>query len=246
MTASVWTLATALIGIVTSRRPHKWPRSSTKCVMASSSATTNPSTRPRSWPSAEVTVARPPDLDLALGDSVVRHGDVRVVVDRHGVVANAEAAAGVVRMREHALDTDVPLRILVRHFAEPEVRVLLHKLEAARLFDGTAKSEGRRLPLLGACEVDRHEPRLAMIVVRLDDQVGDGPLRRIDDDVGELTEEPVGAAHGATQFQTHDSPPLSKRRTDATLASFPGRVPWPHGRGRTNLARAGRHHRAGS
>jgi hypothetical protein len=28
--------------------------------------------------------------------------------------------------------------------------------------------------------------------------VSDGPLRRIDDDVGEFAEWPIGAAHGAT------------------------------------------------
>ena len=108
------------------------------------------------------------------------------------------ALAAVVRMREHALDTDVPLRILVRHFADAEVGVLLHELEAACLFCGAGKSECRRLPLLDGCELDRREPRLAVIVMRLDDQVSDGPLRRIDDDVGELAEWPVGAVHGAT------------------------------------------------
>jgi hypothetical protein len=39
---------------------------------------------------------------------------------------------------------------------------------------------------------------LAVIVMRLDDQVSDGPLRGIDDDVGEFAEWPVGAVHGAT------------------------------------------------
>jgi hypothetical protein len=39
---------------------------------------------------------------------------------------------------------------------------------------------------------------LAVIVMRLDDQVSDCPLRRIDDDVGELAEWAVGAVHGAT------------------------------------------------
>ena len=54
-------------------------------------------------------LARPPDLDLSLGDSVVGHGDVRVVVGRPGFVAEAaDGAVVVVRLREHALDTEVP------------------------------------------------------------------------------------------------------------------------------------------
>src|SRR4029453_15353629 len=55
VTASVSTRATAPIGIVTSRLPHRWPRSRTKWVMASSLSTRNPSTWPRCRPSAEVT-----------------------------------------------------------------------------------------------------------------------------------------------------------------------------------------------
>jgi len=56
-------------------------------------------------------LARPPDLDLSLGDSIVGHGDVRVVVGwRTGFVAGAAGVAvDVVRLGEHALDTEVPL-----------------------------------------------------------------------------------------------------------------------------------------
>src|SRR5262249_14595291 len=47
VTASDSSDATAPIGSVTSRGPHRWPRSITKCVMWSVSSTRNPSTSPR-------------------------------------------------------------------------------------------------------------------------------------------------------------------------------------------------------
>src|SRR5205814_6172351 len=46
VTTSDFTDATAPIGTVTSRRPHKWPRSRTKSVMWSVSSTRKPSTSP--------------------------------------------------------------------------------------------------------------------------------------------------------------------------------------------------------
>jgi glycogen debranching enzyme len=54
VTASVSTVATAPIGMVTSRFPQRCPRSSTTCVTSSPSAT-RPSTWPRWCPSAELT-----------------------------------------------------------------------------------------------------------------------------------------------------------------------------------------------
>src|SRR6185312_14995313 len=54
VTLSDSTFATAPIGIVTSRRPQRWPRSSTKWVISSPS-TTRASTVPRCWSSFETT-----------------------------------------------------------------------------------------------------------------------------------------------------------------------------------------------
>src|SRR5262249_21986495 len=125
-TTSVSTLATAPIGMLTSFRPQRWPRSRTKCVMCSSAPTTKPSTSPSEWKSAVISAdghslgevdgfvvgALPPDLDLALRHAVVVHAHIGVELapERAQLVADT----GVVRHREDVLDTDVPVGILGR------------------------------------------------------------------------------------------------------------------------------------
>jgi hypothetical protein len=64
---------------------------------------------------------------------------------------------------------------------------------------------------------------LAMIPMRLDDHVSDGPFRRIDDDVGELTEWPVSAVDGGYLVQAHD---LHLRSPSADATQQYRRWPW--------------------
>jgi len=81
-------------------------------------------------------------------------------------------------------------------------------LELVSLLQGTANRDGSGLALLGTRELNGHQPRLAVVVVRLDDQIHDTALRWIDDDIRELPKGAVRAVHGSAEFQTHDVPPV--------------------------------------
>ncbi len=83
---SVFTRVTALIGIVTSRRPQTSPRSRTTWVIWSSASTTRPSTSPRWWPSEDIT-------SLARLISTSPLGTRSYVIGWFGAVA-AEAGPG--------------------------------------------------------------------------------------------------------------------------------------------------------
>jgi hypothetical protein len=127
------------------------------------------------------------DLHLPFRDPVEGDGDV--VVEREQVrVIRTDA-----REDECALDPDVPVGIVERHSRHGRVEEVLHVGKRFRL----GKRAGERDPRLALVTHDsgerrRHEPPTAA-VGRLDDQVGQGLPRRVDDDVGEFAERPVRA-----------------------------------------------------
>ena len=88
-----------------------------------------------------VHVTRAADLDLAFRDTVVDQPELLSVAG----VAEACQVGLVVRAREHVLDTDVPVRVVGNGLAQPQVRVLLHRLEPVDLFHRAAERELRRL-----------------------------------------------------------------------------------------------------
>jgi hypothetical protein len=112
------------------------------------------------------------------------------------------------RQSEHVLDADVPVGIVGRELAQPEVRELLHRREPTRVFEGAAKRDDGTPALLGRRQVNGHEASESMAVVRLDHQVREAPRERVDDGVGELAERSVGAANGRAEFHFHGLAPF--------------------------------------
>jgi hypothetical protein len=159
-------------------------------------------------------LARSPDLDLSFGDAVVCHRDVAVIVD----VRFAKAGVAVVRNGEHVLDPDVPVGIVGRELAQPEIRELLHRGHLMGVLERATKRDGGMAVVRGRGEVDRDQARESVPVVWRDDQMRDVARDRVDDDIGELAEAAVGAANRSAEFQFHD-PFLSSRERGALSPS---------------------------
>src|SRR5436190_8483130 len=145
--------------------------------------------------------ARPPDLDLALRHPVVVHAHVGVELAR----IRAYVGTGVVRHREDVLDADVPVGVLGGALSEPEVGELVHGLEPVRLVQAALQLDLALLVFPALRQLDRHQPRLSLALLRLDDEMRHALLERVDDDVRQLAVHPVGAADTIANLEAHVS-----------------------------------------
>src|SRR5262245_24086948 len=147
--------------------------------------------------------ARPPDLDLALRHAVVVHAEVGVGLAP--IRAYAVVETGVVRHREDFLDADVPLGILGRALAKPEVGELLDSLERLRLVEGALQLDLALLVVSALRQLDRHQPPPSLALRRLDHEMRHALLERVDDDVRQLAEYAVSAADAIADLEAHRS-----------------------------------------
>ena len=123
------------IGIVTSRRPHRWPALEDEVGgMCSSWSTTSPSTWPRSWPSDEITVLAGRISTPAFGMVVPGAGrtpdlgdaNLRVEADRHRLSAIGNSCCPEAR-RLHGAGRDRPDP---RQMVDIDGREVLNTIEA--------------------------------------------------------------------------------------------------------------------
>src|SRR5262249_12626803 len=142
-------------------------------------------------------VAGAPNLDLALRDAVVQDAGVPAEAGGPG-----EALALVVRQREDAGDADVPIGIARRRLVELEVRELLDLRHLEHLARGAVKLDLGAVAGTGV--LDRDEVRLAVAVARLDHEVRDALLDRIDHQVRELADDLVRAANLPAELEPHE------------------------------------------
>jgi hypothetical protein len=153
-------------------------------------------------------------------DAVVPGG----IVDRRRL----HAVRQVIGERKHLLDADVPVRILDRESAEPQVGDLAHRREVADLLDRRAQHDSVRRPRVALGQLDRHEPCEPGVAFALDDEVRDAPRGWVDHDVDELPERCVRALDAASELQSHLSLlPLqgrAKRRCHPCQAAATGGV----------------------
>src|SRR4051794_35372443 len=170
--------------------------------------------------------ARPPDLDLALRHPVVVHAHVGVELAR----IRAYVGIGVVRHREDVLDADVPVGVLGRTLPEPEVGELVHRLEPLRLVQGALQLDLALLVIPALRQPDRHQPRLSLAVLRLDDEMRDALVERVDDDVRQLAVHPVGAADAIADLEAHlsllSSPTARAESTSGRRGTVPPGSSW--------------------
>ena len=79
----------------------------------------------------------------------------------------------------------------------------MHRLEPLRLVHGALQLDLALLAVSALRQLDGHQPRLSLVLLRLDDEMRHALLERIDDDVRELAVHPVGAADAIANLEAH-------------------------------------------
>ena len=81
----------------------------------------------------------------------------------------------------------------------------MHGLEPLRLVQGALQLDLALLVVSALRQLDGHQPRLSLALLRLDHEMCHALLERVDDDVRQLAVHPVGAADAIADLEAHVS-----------------------------------------
>ena len=85
----------------------------------------------------------------------------------------------------------------------------MHGLEPLRLVQGALQLDLALLVVSALRQLDGHQPRLSLALLRLDHEMRHALLERVDDDVRQLAVHPVGAADAIADLEAHVSLPFT-------------------------------------